>query len=53
MKTLSIAIILSIVSATAIFGASLNESNTNSSLVVYNSNIGLVHESRELDIKKK
>ena len=52
MKTLSIAVISSIVSATAMFGASLNESNTDSSLIVYNSNIGLVHESRELDIKK-
>lgn len=52
MKTLSTAIALSIVATSTLFGASLNKTPINNSLIIYNSNIGLVHEKRELNINK-
>ena len=48
MKLLSLAIF----TTTALFGASLSQSATDNSLIIYNSNLGLVHEERNLSIKK-
>jgi len=39
--------------STLLFSASLSEKTTNPSLIVYNSNIGLVHEEKELSLKKE
>ena len=51
MKILSLTITASIL-VTTLFGVTLNPSTQNNSLIVYNSNVGLVHESRELNLKK-
>ena len=48
MKILSLALL----TATALFGATLNQNPTNNSLIIYNSNVGLVHEDKELSLKK-
>jgi len=38
---------------TSLFGATLSQKTDNASLVVYNSNVGLVHEEKELSLKKE
>ena len=52
MKTLSLAIFSSFIISSNLLGVTLNPDNTNNSLIIYNSNIGLVHEQRELNLKK-
>lgn len=52
MKILSLAILSTFITSSSLFGATLNPNITNNSLVIYNSNIGLVHEVRELNIKQ-
>lgn len=52
MKTLSLTIISSIFIATTLLGVTLNPSTQDNSLIVYNSNIGLVHEVRKLNLKQ-
>ena len=52
MKTLSLAIFSSFIISANLLGVTLNPDNTNNSLIIYNSNIGLVHEQRELNLKK-
>ena len=39
--------------STLLFGASVSEKTSNASLIVYNSNIGLVHEEKELNLHKE
>ena len=51
MKTLSLTIISSMIATTTLFGLTLTPNTQNSSLIVYNSNIGLVHEVRKLNLK--
>jgi len=51
MKTLSLTIIFSILTTTTLFGLTLTPNTQNNSLIVYNSNIGLVHEVRKLNLK--
>ena len=52
MKKLSIALISSILTTSILLGSSLSQNSTSSSLIIYNSNVGLVHENRELNVKK-
>ncbi len=52
MKTLSFTLLSSILFSTTVFGVTLSPTNTNNSLIVYNSNIGLVHENRKLQLNK-
>ena len=52
MKTLSLALLSSAILTSCAFGVTLNPKTTNNSLIIYNSNIGLVHESRELNLKE-
>ncbi len=51
MKILSLAIISSLVISNTLSGVTLDQINKNSSLIVYNSNVGLVHEQRKLNLK--
>ena len=48
MKILSLAIL----TTTALLGSTLSQNTSNNSLIIYNSNVGLVHEQRELNLKK-
>ncbi len=50
MKKISLAIFTSLTVASSLFGATLSKEIKNSSLVVYNSNLGLVHEERDLEL---
>lgn len=52
MKRRSLTLLCALTLATSLFSATLSKEITNATLVVYNSNIGLVHEERELDIKQ-
>ena len=52
MKTISLSIFSSLLISSALFGTTLKQNSTNNSLIVYNSNVGLVHESRDLKLKK-
>jgi len=52
MKTISLSILSSLLISSTLFGTTLNQKSTNNSLIIYNSNLGLVHESRELKLKK-
>ncbi len=52
MKKITLALMSSFTLATFTFGATLTNTVQNNSLVVYNSGIGLVHEERELSLKK-
>jgi hypothetical protein len=52
MKTLHLSILSSVLLSSTLFGATLSPNNTQSSLIIYNSNIGLVHEQRDLHLKK-
>ena len=48
MKILSLAVL----TTSALLGASLSQNTSDNSLIIYNSNVGLVHEQRELNLKK-
>jgi len=50
MKTLSLSILSSVILSSSLFGVTLKQTNTDNSLIIYNSNIGLVHEKRELKL---
>ena len=52
MKKITLAFISSLYIGSSLFGASLSSEVKNNSLIVYNSNIALVHEERDLEIKK-
>ena len=52
MKKITLALMSSFTLATLSFSATLTNAVKNNSLVVYNSGIGLVHEERELSLKK-
>ena len=52
MKTLLFSLISSVSFVSSIFAITLNPNTTGNSLIVYNSNVGLVHESRKLNLKK-
>jgi len=52
MKKITLAFISSLSIASSLFGASLSSEVRNNSLIVYNSNIGLVHQERDLEIQK-
>jgi hypothetical protein len=52
MKILSLALISSLLTSSALFGVTLNPTKSENSLVIYNSGVALVHEKRELSIKK-
>lgn len=52
MKKRAFTLLFSLTLSSSLFSATLSKELTNATLVVYNSNIGLVHEERELDIKK-
>jgi len=52
MKKITLVFISSLYIGSSLFGASLSSEVKNNSLIVYNSNIGLVHEERDLEIKK-
>jgi len=51
MKKSSLSLLTSLLLTPVLFASSLSKEVQNNSLVVYNSNIGLVHEERQLDIK--
>lgn len=51
MKKITLAFISSLYISSSLFGATLSPDADNNSLIVYNSNIGLVHEERNLEIK--
>ena len=50
MKKLSTLLLTSLAFSSSLLSATLDEEITNSSLVVYNSNLGLVHEQRALSL---
>jgi len=52
MKILSFTVISAFMVSSSLFGVTLSPSSTNNSLIIYNSNIGLVHEQRELTLEK-
>ncbi|WP_455757587.1 DUF4139 domain-containing protein [Sulfurimonas sp.] len=52
MKTLSLTIISSILLTSNLIATKLEQNPISNSLVIYNSNVGLVHESRELKLNK-
>ncbi len=52
MKILSLSILSVALISTSLFGITLSPSSTNNSLIVYNSNVGLVHEQRDLTLKQ-
>jgi len=52
MKKITLAFISSLYIGSSLFGASLSSEVKNNSLIVYNSNIGLVHQERDLKIQK-
>jgi len=52
MQKIALAFISSLYMSSSLFSATLSSNVENNSLIVYNSNIGLVHEERALDIKK-
>lgn len=52
MRELSLGVLSTLILSGSVFGATLAKELENSSLVVYNSSIGLVHEERLLDVKK-
>jgi hypothetical protein len=47
MKTLHLSILSSVLLSSTLFGATLSPNNTQSSLIIYNSNIGLEHQQRD------
>jgi len=51
MKKITLAFISSVFISSSLWSATLSPTVTNNSLIVYNSNIGLVHEERDLEIK--
>ena len=51
MQKITLAFISSLYISSSLFGATLSPDVKNNSLIVYNSNIGLVHEERNLEIK--
>ncbi len=51
MKKSSLSLLTSLLLTPVLFASSLSKEIQNNSLVVYNSNIGLVHEERQLSIK--
>ncbi|MDF1884232.1 hypothetical protein JHD49_09790 [Sulfurimonas sp. SAG-AH-194-C21] len=50
MKKLTMALLTGLTFSSTLFSATLSNEIKNSSLVVYNSNLGLVHEERELSL---
>jgi len=52
MKIISFSILSSLLISGTLFANTLNQNSANTSLIIYNSNVGLVHESRELKLKK-
>lgn len=52
MKKISLAVISSLLLTSTIFSATLSKSIKNNSLIVYNGNIALVHEERNLEINR-
>ncbi len=52
MKKSSLSILASLLLLPSLYASTLSKEIQNNSLVVYNSNIGLVHEERELSIKQ-
>ncbi len=52
MKKISLTLLSSVLLSTSLFAATLSHSATNNSLIIYNSNIGLIHESRKLTLSK-
>ena len=52
MKTASLALLSLLLLSSNLFATTLSPSNKNNSLIVYNSNVGLVHESRDLKLTK-
>lgn len=52
MKTLFFWLISTTLFVSSLFGVKLSPNLTDNSLIVYNSNVGLVHESRDLNLKK-
>lgn len=50
MKKITTAFLATLTLSSSIFGATLSNEIKNSSLVVYNSNLGLVHEERDLEL---
>ncbi|MDF1878303.1 hypothetical protein JHD46_01475 [Sulfurimonas sp. SAG-AH-194-C20] len=50
MKKLTMALLIGLTFTSTIFGATLSNEIKNGSLVVYNSNLGLVHEERDLSL---
>ena len=52
MNLLSFTTLSSILLSATLFGVTLSPSNSDNSLIIYNSNIGLVHENRKLKLKK-
>ena len=52
MKKLLLSGLSTILVSSSLFALTLNPSLQNNSLIVYNSNVGLVHESRDLRLKK-
>ncbi len=52
MKILSLSLISSFMLSSGLLGVTLSSSSTDNSLIIYNSNIGLVHEQRELVLAK-
>ena len=51
MKKITLAFISTLALSSTLFSATLSSEIKNSSLIVYNSNIGLVHEERDLSLK--
>ena len=52
MQRKSLLLLSTLTFCTTLFSATLSQEIKNNSLVVYNSNLGLVHEERDLSIKK-
>ena len=53
MKNITLSTIILLLAASSTYAATLSEKPTTNSLVVYNSNIGLVHEQRKLSLDTK
>lgn len=52
MKKLSFIVLSTLLISSTLFSTTLSPNSTNNSLIIYNSNIGLVHESRDLELHK-
>ncbi|MFT5659506.1 MAG: hypothetical protein ACI9TV_000122 [Sulfurimonas sp.] len=52
MKNLSLALLSSVLLSSSLFAVTLNSNTQDNSLIIYNSNVGLVHESRDLQLNK-